>query len=109
MARRKKKISLEEAEEFLMETDPIILATDPKMKGKVKLGTKVMVVLPKFSRRLKEVQKKQLEAGEIKKFGELRLEDGKVLEINKSYIVPLTFEIKTWLKEGVLMGGSKVR
>ncbi len=109
MARRKKKISLEEAEEYLMETDPIILATDPKMKGKVTLGTKVMIALPKFSRTLREMQREQFNSRAVNKFGQVVLEDGTVLDINKSYCLPLTSQIKNMLKKGMLMGGTKVR
>jgi hypothetical protein len=37
------------------------------------------------------------------------LDDGKILNINESYVLPLTFEIKKLLKRGILMGGMKLR
>jgi hypothetical protein len=108
MAGRKKKISLEEAEEMLIETDPIILETDPKIKHKIRLGTTVIVTLPSFSRILRERQRRDLDRGSVKKFGQVCLEDGTILEISKSYTIPLTMEIKEMLKNGTLSGGSKV-
>lgn len=108
MAGRKKKISLEEAEEMLIETDPIILETDPKIKNKIRLGTTVIVTLPSFSRGLRERQRADLDSGKVKKFGQVCLDDGFVLDVNRSYTIPLTMEIKEMLKRGMLSGGSRV-
>jgi hypothetical protein len=110
MAKRgRKKISVEEAEEYLMETDPVVLATDPRMKGKIHVGEIVTFMLPKFSRLLSAMMRSQLESGKVKKYGEIVLDDGTLLEINKSYSMPLTFQIKDMLKKGMLMGGGKSR
>jgi hypothetical protein len=108
MAGRKKKISLAEAEEMLIETDPIILETDPKIKNKIRLGTTVIVTLPSFSRILRERQRKDLDSGRVKKFGQICLEDNTILDINKAYTIPLTMEIKDMLRTGMLTGGSRV-
>lgn len=107
MARRKKKISVEDAEEYLMDTNPAILDTDPRMKGKVRAGTNVMIVLPKFSRPLRAMQREHFDSRKVKKFGDIMLDDGTILEPNKSYNIPLTFEIKKLLKAKILMGGSR--
>jgi len=109
MARRKKKVALEDVEEYLVDMNPAILDSDPIMKGKLRVGTNVIVVLPKFSRALSSMQREQFKSGKVKKFGQIVLEDGKILDINESYVLPLTFEIKKLLKSGILMGGMKLR
>lgn len=109
MARRKKKVSVEDVDEYLVDMNPAVLDSDPIMRGKLRVGTKVVVVLPKFSRALKDMQREQFKSGKVEKFGQIMLDDGKVLNINESYVLPLTFEIKKLLKKGILMGGMKLR
>lgn len=107
MAKRLKKIKPEEAEEFLIDTDPAILDTDPRVKGKVRAGTMVSFMLPKFSRILGVMQRQQFDSGKVKNFGQIMLEDGTLIEPNKMYNLPLTYEIRNMLKRGLLMGGSR--
>ena len=109
MARRKKKVSVEDVDEYLVDMNPAVLDSDPIMRGKLRVGTKVVVVLPKFSRALKDMQREQFKSGKVEKFGQIALDDGKILNINESYVLPLTFEIKKLLKRGILMGGMKLR
>jgi hypothetical protein len=109
MARRKKKVSVEDVDEYLVDMNPAVLDSDPIMRGKLRVGTKVVVVLPKFSWALKDMQREQFKSGKVEKFGQIMLDDGKILNINESYVLPLTFEIKKLLKKGILMGGMKLR
>lgn len=108
MGRRNKKITPEDAEELLMETDPVILETDPKMKDKVVIGTMVNVLLPQFGK-IKGMQKRQFDDGVVKVYGQIKLEDGTILEPGKLHTVSLTGEIKRMLLTGYLMGGMRSR
>ena len=107
MGKRKKKLTVEEAEEYLIDTDPAILDTDPRVKGKVRTGTMISFMLPKFSRALGAIQRRQFDGGKVQKYGQIVLDDGTLIEPNKVYNLPLTFEIRDMLKRGLLMGGSR--
>ena len=67
----------------------------------------ISFMLPKFSRALGAIQRKQFDSGKVQKYGQIVLEDGTLIEPTKVYNLPLTFEIRDMLKRGLLMGGSR--
>jgi hypothetical protein len=106
---RKKKIPLDEVDDYLAVNDPIILQTEPGKIEKIGLGKKVLVVLPNHSRMYRYVAMKQMDEGKVKKYGNIKLLDGTELTIGKSYELELTREVKEMLTNGTLKGGGKIR
>ena len=113
MANRTKKIPVKNIDDEIEEVDNTYLITsDPRIKY-VPIGEHVYVNLPLFSRRLKLYRNDQFDKGLLSKDqynnGCIYLNDGTLLEANKTYDVVLTPEIKELLKHGILRGGGRMR
>lgn len=110
MAPRKKKKPkdldrLVEEDPFFVNSDPV----DPSQPVKeMKIGNRVYVTLPKYSRKLRMLMKEQADNDQTPR-GTFRLPNGTIMEFGKTYLVELTPEIKDLLVKGILMGGGKTR
>ena len=113
MANRNKKIPIKNIDKELEEVDNTYLVTsDPRVKD-VPIGEHVYINLPMFSRRLRLYRQEQKDKGLLSNeqydSGCIYLNDGRLLEPNKTYDVELTPEIKQLLKFGILRGGGRMR
>lgn len=113
MARRQNKIDLEKVDSEIEEVGATsIINGDPNMK-KIQVGDQVYVNIPLFSRRVRLYRQEQKQKGLLTddeySRGCIKLEDGSLLEINTTYDIVLTPEIKNLLKFGILRGGGRVR
>lgn len=106
---RKKKIPLDEVDDYLAVNDPIILQTQPEKVAKIGLGKKVLVTIPNHSKMYRWRARKLFDEGQVAAYGSLRLQDGTELVPGKTYELELTRELKEMLVDGTLKGGGKVR
>lgn len=112
MAKRT-KIHLKDIDNEVEEVDNLYMVTsDPDTKN-VPIGEHVYVNIPLYSRRTRFFREDQLKKGLLTKEqynnGCLWLNSGDILEMNKTYDVELTPEIKDMLKNGILRGGGRTR
>ena len=113
MARDKKKITLKDIDDEVAEVDNLyMVVSDPDTKN-IPIGEYVYVNIPLYSRSTRFYRDDQFKKGLISKEqyndGCLYLNDRTILEMNKTYSVLLTPEIKDMLKRGILRGGGRTR
>jgi hypothetical protein len=106
---RKKKIPLDEVDDYLAVNDPIILQTEPEKIAKIGLGKRVLVTLPNHSKMYRYVARKQFDEHLVSVYGNIKLNDGQELVPGKTYEMELTREVKEFLVNGALKGGGKPR
>jgi len=112
MARRN-KIHLADIDKEVEEVDNLyMVSSDPRTKD-IPIGDHVYVNIPLYSRRTRFYREEQFKKGLITKEqyndGCIWLNSGNILEMNKTYDVELTPQIKELLKNGVLRGGGRTR
>ena len=82
MAARKKRLKLEDLDDYLDVNDPIILKTQPERVNKIAIGKKVHVTMPTFSKKLRALQKSQYDAHKVSKYGTIIMDSGEILKID---------------------------
>ena len=87
--------------------------TKKKKIGKQSINKKaekyIIITLPKYSKVLKIMKRKQFDEGLVKEYGSVILEDGTIIRNNKSYKLKETEEIKNLIKRGALIAGGSGR
>jgi len=104
MANREKKIPLNEVNDMIEEIDPKCLThADPI--DRVKIGDMIYIGLPKYCRSLSLYRQHQYDEGIITKeemqAGSIRVGEA-LFEINQSYEIVLTPEIRLLMKRGII-------
>ncbi len=86
-----------------------IIKIPKKIKKSETKYEKILVTLPRYSRTLKIMRRKQFDADLIKDFNSIMLKDGTILRQNGTYEVDNTDEVKALIKNGSLIPGGNRR